>query len=104
MRSTLFSGTTDRKSGEPTATLHGKTVCCNSLCFYLNYLDGTMWKVHEYNPSGVNKFPLLTFVYIIKTAESKRQIEIFYMKATEMLKMSEVKTGKSIYYNQFDPV
>ena len=58
-----------------------------------------MWKVQEYNPQGVNEFLHFTFVYILKIAESKRQIEIFCMKATEMSTMSEAKTGKKVHYN-----
>ena len=44
-----------------------------------------------------------TFVYILKIARSKRQIEIFCMKATEMFVMSEVKTEKNTHCNQFNP-
>ena len=32
-------------------------------------LDRTMWKVYEYNLLGVNEFPHLTFVYILKITE-----------------------------------
>ena len=53
-----------------------------------------------------NEFQQLTFVYILKISESKRQIETFCMKAAEMSTMSELKTEKSIHvhYNQFDLV
>ena len=49
-----------------------------------------------------NEFLHLTFGYILQIVESKRQIEIFRMKASEMSTMSELKTEKNIHYNQFD--
>ena len=47
------------------------------------------------------------FTCILKIAESNGPVDqdtVFCMKATEMSTMSEVKTEKSIHYNQFDLV
>ena len=58
---------------------------------------------NTYNPLEINELPHLTFVYILKIAESRKVTDQDCMKATEMFTMSEVKAEKSIHCNQFDP-